>query len=512
MKDKVGISFTDQSDREKGYRVNIDNLLVGGVEIDEPNAQFVESGDVELLSKDNNTPIPSVTGEDYLIRANDTGRGTKQIQLINFNQSGSTTASLGAIDVFHRANLYLYIGDEEVLGTGNLSDLHLYEGESVETLEELMQDSFVKTSSLAQPQINSDWEEAQASEYSYNNKFGAEVSFIDDMTKNYKKPIAIWRLAVPNAIASTNYASGGNALQYIQDNISQHILQLRDKFTQARLSGVVINMDNRDSDVLSSYQAIIDWLRSFFDFEDLPIVLTDRRGVRQEIKDTAHFKIEDRGDVIGDWYEARGMTGYYGAAQPSPYELGIEWQKLYELDGTEHTGNHRIMYNAGDFDPVVQQFALQNAEFSTWRQREYYDRQSRWLLRQRPPENLLAGGQGIFSDYPQSFMYIEHGNGIYKSFEEWMQFLKISTYDEWNEKFAGTGLSMDYLYTGRPHVAGTSQTVLGYYFEIPHRRPELFTDPLKSIVAKSTQLIYPNSDVVEIVPYGRSARIYGKKR
>lgn len=506
MKDKVGIFFTDNSDRELGYNINVNDEYVGKIQIDEANQTFIEEGKTEL--KTNNTPASSATGEDYQININDTGRGTHQIKLINFNQSGSSTASLGAIDVYKRARLYLYIGDEEVLGTGSLSDLNLYEGDSVETLEELMQDSFVKTHSLSQPEVSTDWTEASPENYAVNGKVGAEVSFIDKMSSSLKKPIAIWRLAVPNAIASTNYANQGNALEFIQDNITQHITQLRDKFTQARLSGVVINMDNRDQNVISSYQAIIDWLRNYFDFEDLPIILTDRRGVRQEIKDTAYFKIEDRGDIIGKWYAEREMTGYYGIAT-TDYG-GIAWNKLYELDGSEHTGNHKIRYNSGEYDAVLQHFAQSNAETDNWRDSSYYSDRRIWINRVQHirPVNFLAGGRGDFGEAPQQFMYIEDGKSMYKTFDEWMEFFKISTYDEWDDKFAGTGINIDFLHTGRPPApAGTS--TYGQYITIPYKRPDMFDDPLKIIVAKSKHFLAYN-EVVEIVPYGRQSHVWVK--
>ena len=509
MNDKIGIFFTDDSDRELGYNINVNAEPVGKIEIDEANQTFIEEGKAKLMS--DNVPAPSATGEDYQINVDNVGRGTQQVKLINFNQSGSTTASLGAIDVFRRANLYLYIGDEEVLGTGNLSDLHLYEGSSVDTLEELMQDSFVKTQTIEQPSINTDWTEAKAQDYSLNNKFGAEVSFIDNMSENYKKPIAIWRLAVPNAIASTNYANNGNALQFIQDNVSQHLTLLRDKFVQARFSGVVINMDNRDQDVISSYQAIIDWLRSYFDFEDLPIVLTDRKGVSSEVKDSAYFKIEDRGDTVGQWYAQRELTGYYGKAH-ADYG-GIKWNKLYELDGTEYNGTHSIKYNSGEFDSYLKLYAEEKGIFETLTQRSYYSntfmtaRSNADWGGARQPLNLLVGGRGAFTKKPQQFMYIESGKNIRQTFDDWMKQLKISSYEEWEDKFAGSGINLDFLYTGKPWASGS--TPIGQYFSIPYKRPDLFDDPVNHIVAKSLQYIDLASDIVEIVPYGRQIEVLG---
>jgi hypothetical protein len=506
MKDKIGIFFTDNSDREKGYSVNVNEIPAGKIKIDEANQTFIEEGKAKLMT--DNEPKPSATGEDYQINVSDVGRGTHQIKLINFNDSGNTTASLGAIEVFQRAKLYLYIGDEEVLGTGNLSDLHLYEGDSVQTLEELMQDSFVKTHTIDQPSVSTDWTEAKAQEYAINNKFGAEVSYIDSMSANYNKPIAVWRLAVPNAIASTNYANNGNALQFIQDNISQHINLLRDKFVQARISGVVINMDNRDQNVISSYQGIIDWLRSYLDFEDLPIVLTDRRGVKSEIKDSAYFKVQDRGDAIGKWYAERELTGYYGKAY-TDYG-GIKWNKLYELDGTEFTGSHCIKYNCGEFDAYLKYYAEQNGVYDNWNAQSYYNPSNRYAgywTRMHRPLNLLVGGRGAFTGQPQQFMYIESGKNIRKTFEEWMEVLKVSTYDEWEDAFAGTGINLDFLYTGKPHPSGS--TPIGQYFTMQYKRPELFNDPVNHIYAKSLQYLDLASDIVEIIPYGRQVEVHG---
>jgi len=491
MKDKIGVFFTDNSDRELGYKLAQDDKVVGEIEIDEANETFVESGNAELMS--DNTPKSSFVGEDYQININNAGRGTKQIKLINFNQSGQSTASLGAIDVYKRSKLYLYIGDEEVLGTGDLSDLHLYEGDSIDTLDKLMEDSFVKTHFESQPSIDTDWTETKAEDYGINDKFGAELRFSDCITANYDKPVAIWRLAVPNAIASTNYSNNGNALQFIQNNISNNISELRNLFVQSRLSGVIVNMDNSDTDVLSSYQGIIDWLRSYFDFEDLPIVLTDRRGVRQEIKDSAYFKVEDRGDVIGDWYSARGLTGYYGIAT-SDFG-GLKWNKLYDLDGSEATGLNSIKFNSGKYNSVLQHFAYQDGG-NNWREvRNIYGRSS-----DVPHSNQLVGGRGVYGDDPRQFMYIESGDNVQKTFDEWMTYLKISSLDEWEEKFAGTGMNVDFMRIGNP----SQNLSFGYYIFNTYKRPYLFNDPVKYWLANSRQLIDLGSDVVEIVPFGRS--------
>jgi len=497
MKDKIGVFFTDNSDRELGYKLAQDDKVVGEIEIDEANEAFVESGNAELIS--DNTPKPSFVGEDYQININNAGRGTKQIKLINFNQSGQSTASLGAIDVYRRSKLYLYIGDEEVLGTGDLSDLHLYEGDSIDTLDKLMEDSFVKTHFESQPSIDTDWTETKAEDYGINDKFGAELSFSDCITANYQKPVAVWRLAVPNAIASTNYANNGNALQFIQNNISNNISELRNLFVQSRLSGVIVNMDNSDADVISSYQGIIDWLRSYFDFEDLPIVLTDRRGVRQEIKDSAYFKIEDRGDVIGDWYSARGLTGYYGIAT-SDFG-GLKWNKLYNLDGSETTGSNYIRFNSGKYDDILRYYAFKDGDtgtFDSWRKiRQIYGQNSFYDI---PYSNQLVGGRGVYGNDPRQFMYIESGDNVQKTFDEWMTYLKISSLDEWEEKFAGTGMNVDFMHIGTP----APNLVFGYYIFNTYKRPYLFDDPVRYWLAKSNQIINQNSDVVEIIPLGRS--------
>lgn len=275
--------------------------------------------------------------------------GQKRVDLTLVSSSGVAEDILvGRPELYTRSDLVLYIGDQETIGSGDRFDLQTITGKTVANLFELVDGASQKNNYKASTMISADWRDAEPYFTSIGGGFGAEVSFFDeyqDRSAN-NRGVAVWKLGIPNSKIIDGFSDGSVGRDFIINNLQNDITDGLNKFVQLRLKAVIINLPTDHANLVEAYTEFIDWFRSYYDMPELRFILTERAPVTsQEVQDVA-FKIPNTG-MIGDYYERRGMCGYYDQINyfrkddlyddvamqtyPDYYNIFV-WKKKYNLD------------------------------------------------------------------------------------------------------------------------------------------------------------------------------------
>ena len=358
MANKIRAGFIDNSDNEDGFKINVGTGIGAEVTHDLPrNRNLIDGG--TLLT--NPSATPTDTGDVYEVDIEDAQEGSNEVNVIAYNKGGDSDAlNLGMVNVYARSDLIIYIGSDDLLGSGVSSSLEQLEGKSVERLSELIKGTKISNNYKFTSFVKADWRDAEPT---YSDTVSAEVGLFDEISTGKHRTTSIWKLSLPNALASSSFGPSGEGRtlieQYLRDDLEALMLQ----YHQPRIKAVILNMRLNDASIASAYQSLIDYLRTYLELPELPIILTDSApsGV---IASDIQFKLESRNSLVGEYYKLRGMEGYYSypiadsITSPDFWMMSNQngkqdkfyaytWKKLYNLDFSEHTDGHYITYNKG---------------------------------------------------------------------------------------------------------------------------------------------------------------------
>ena len=331
MSNKFLTGFKDNATNEEGFQVIIN---------ERPNTNIKYIGNSALvINGELPSDIPTNSteeGHNIEVIAENTPAGNLEVKVAGFNQLGlSDAVSLGSVEVYNRTDFIIYIGDEQVIGENHLDELSEVSGKRAQTLDSLIQGAIVHTNIKSSTYRTGSWQDAAPRNA---DTHGAEVSLIDGLSSGQERKIAVWKLGVPNATASTKFSITGDGLEFIQNNVKNHFDELMGLYHQARIRAVIINMPLEDGSIVNAYQSLIDWFRDHFEHPELPIVLTDTSGQPTDTMKNISFQIEKTDGYVGDYYEMRGLLGYY--RQPThagyPYNRpSYKWDRIMDSNLNE---------------------------------------------------------------------------------------------------------------------------------------------------------------------------------
>lgn len=274
------------------------------------------------------------------------------------NKAGeSEKTSLGIVQKYNRADFYIYIGSNDLFGSGASSELHKLDGSRGTKLSEALKNALLMNNLKPGSFIKGNWRNADPV---LDEDVSAEISFLDYLSgRNNGRDVVVWKLGINNAIASTSFGPSGEGRSLIEQYLNSDFQALYDRFCQPRMAGCIINMRLLDQDVDGAYQNLIDYIRGYLDLPELPIILTDEDETRLDTSNICFQLDPDNATPeLRDYYEYRGMGGYYGFAQPdcitapnfwewegeyAQFNTNLRtykgwsyvWKKLYNLDLSE---------------------------------------------------------------------------------------------------------------------------------------------------------------------------------
>lgn len=337
MSNNLRTGFIDNSSNEFGFKIYADGQQINHI-IHRP---FV-GNEIDNGSMNNVSSIAPTTGEAYDVISEDVPHGNIEAEVEAYNTLGaSEKTSLGTIESYNRTDFIIYIGDEDVIGNNHLNQLSFLKGHNDVYLDSLIEDSLqlnnIKTSNTNISKGS--WRDADPT---LSENHGAEVSLIDSLQARKHRQTAIWKLGIPSGLASTTFGPSGEGRLFIDRYLQSDFDALFSLYHQARVKGVIINLTAPESNYDIVYQQLIDYFRDFFNHPELPILLTNK--TEGDIEHDVSFKIEKVPGLLGEFYDMRGMTGYY--RQPivptKPWWAEIEGFEglLYEYRGGALFGDY----------------------------------------------------------------------------------------------------------------------------------------------------------------------------
>lgn len=378
--DFISGNFIDDSTNEDSFKIYWDGFVAKSqvhrdYDIalkDYPSGQFDNNihYNFDKLGTGNKLPFASKRASGELGNLNDLVTKNIEVGVKAENKAGeSSKASLGVIAKYNRADFYIYIGSNDLFGSGASSELLKLEGSRGRMLSEALKNALLMNNLKPGSFIKGDWRNADPV---LDEDVSAEISFLDYLSgKNNGRDVVVWKLGINNAIASTSFGPSGEGRNLIEQYLNSDFQALYDRFCQPRIAGCIINMRLLDQDIDGAYQNLIDYIRDYLDLPELPIVLTDEEDAAiDESKICFQLDPDNANPDLKDYYAYRGMGGYYGFAEPdcitSPqfwkwngeynpsgftYQYkgwSYRWKKLYNLDLTEPSEVTYIKYTKGE--------------------------------------------------------------------------------------------------------------------------------------------------------------------
>jgi len=350
---KLLLKWQDNSNNELGYQGYADNDRILKIKHGAYN-----SPDISLIGQkvSPNGTNSFETGADYIAKSIPVDAGQRDISINTYNSAGeSNKALLGTVNVYARSDLLIYIGDQEADGSGVTSELINLDGKTVSTLNQMIDEAYFFQSYKSGGYVRSGWDSfAPAS----GSSFGAEVGMFDEYQSGKERATSIYKLTIPNAMASTVFAENGEGYDFLQQYFKIDFQDLYFKYHQPRIRGVIVNLPTNDQNVIQSYQNMIDWIRNWLELPELPFVLTNRSPIEQPDIPIA-FTINKSNSILGEYYLRRNMLGHYAYVEEHPDQLGIaptylnygsafRWRKVLNLDGSAYTGSNEIIWVASE--------------------------------------------------------------------------------------------------------------------------------------------------------------------
>lgn len=384
--DEIAGSFIDDSTNEDDFRVYWNDLQVKGMRNDDPVNMgyypftiFNHKSIIDSAGTGKEIPFwsKSTLGYPFGNRANQM-TGNMNVGVTAVNAAGeSEQTDLGTVAKYNRADFYIYIGSNDLFGSGVSSDLHQFKGVNASStskthdrgrdLSNTLHNALLMNNLKPGSFIKGDWRKAEPL---LDEDVSAEISFLDyftGMNNGNGRDVVVWKLGINNAMASSAFGPSGEGRNLIEQYLKSDFEALYDRFCQPRIAGCIMNMRLLDEDVDGAYQNLIDYIRTYLELPELPIILTDENENRIDTSSIC-FQLDpnNASPELKDYYEYRGMGGYYGFAEPDcitspnfwkwngeyPTARGnsthkgwsYKWRKLYNLDLSEPTTNTYIKY------------------------------------------------------------------------------------------------------------------------------------------------------------------------
>ena len=322
MTNKIKLSFVDKSNNESGFNIYADEEKIASIE--KSSGEFVTEN-CEILST--NTVDAGSIDETYEV-ATTASKGNKTISVSSYNSSGeSAKIEIGSVDIYDRSDLVIYIGDEYADGAGSVGELSSFSSVKSDDLSKLIEGNLISRSYESSGYVNGNWVDADP--LIFNNKVGAEVSYMDNVKNLGLRKTSIWKLTVPSGTVENHFSISGSARNFIDQNLISKIDQIKSLYNQPRVVLIIINLG---IDVKTAYEGyykdLLDYLRGKLGNENLPVIITDRTGEKASFQENVQFGIQDSGyNLYSNFNTEYDIYGYYG--EPVYYKYG------YTADGTE---------------------------------------------------------------------------------------------------------------------------------------------------------------------------------
>ena len=227
----------------------------------------------------NNSIQKNRTGETFQLISK-VSRGNRFYNIRAFNDIGeSDPAQYNKASVYDRHDVILYIGDENVIGSGTPTNLVNYDGKSVATLDEQIPKVLYRNfEDDGNGGFTSDgW---QLTDFDNEANFGAEVSMLDYLQKRKIRGTSLWKMGISGSKLDDEFGANGRAINYISANIATQVDSLLNQYVQGRVAMAIINvgMDDSATDIVNVIKETLNQVRIATNHKELPILLTVTQG------------------------------------------------------------------------------------------------------------------------------------------------------------------------------------------------------------------------------------------
>lgn len=222
------------------------------------------------------TNVISNTGETHE-QISDHLRGQWFMGASAFNPTGQSDISefQTPVKIYDRSDVILYIGADQVIGTGTQSDLANYTGWTGNGLNEAIAEVLYARISPSTPNSNVF---NFNNNYQGSNYFGAEVSFLDYMQARKTRHTTLVKYGIANGTLLNDFdlSNPSSAGNWVMDQLDTMLATLMPNFVQPRVRGLIIHIGENDNlqDIVPNTRAFIEAFRTRYANFDMPVIIT----------------------------------------------------------------------------------------------------------------------------------------------------------------------------------------------------------------------------------------------